>query len=130
MIIAVDFDGTIVQHRYPEIGRPVPGAIKWLRQFHRAGARLVLWTCRCNPTNDNEFSRACEWITSRNLGFVGFNDHSWRHSLSSKINATVYIDDHGFGVPLIWPSNHHRPYVDWSIVGPQVLEKIQIGERR
>ena len=27
MIIAVDFDGTIVEHRYPQIGEEIPFAV-------------------------------------------------------------------------------------------------------
>ena len=44
--IAVDFDGTIVDHVFPEIGAAVPGAFKWLKRFKEAGATLILWTMR------------------------------------------------------------------------------------
>lgn len=33
MIIAVDFDGTIVEHKYPEIGRERPFAITTLKML-------------------------------------------------------------------------------------------------
>ena len=46
MIIAVDFDGTIVEHRYPEIGRELPFAIETLKTLQREGHRLILWSVR------------------------------------------------------------------------------------
>ena len=46
MLIAVDFDGTIVEHRYPKIGKEIPFATQTLRQLIQDGHRLILWTIR------------------------------------------------------------------------------------
>ena len=46
MVIAVDFDGTIVEHRYPSIGEELPFAIDTLRKLAEEGHRLILWTVR------------------------------------------------------------------------------------
>ena len=46
MIIAVDFDGTIVEHRYPEIGREVPFATETLKKLIEDHHHLILWTDR------------------------------------------------------------------------------------
>jgi len=46
MYICIDFDGTIVDHRFPEIGPPVPGAVEWMLRFQEAGAKLILFTMR------------------------------------------------------------------------------------
>ena len=46
MTIAVDFDGTIVDHKYPEIGKEKPFAIETLIQLQQEGNRLILWTSR------------------------------------------------------------------------------------
>ncbi len=46
MIIAVDFDGTIVEHKYPEIGKPIPFAIETLLKLQQEQHRLILWTVR------------------------------------------------------------------------------------
>ena len=46
--IAVDFDGTIVEHEFPDIGPPVPGAIESLKRFQDAGVKIILWTTRSN----------------------------------------------------------------------------------
>ena len=44
--IAVDFDGTIVEHAYPEIGREMLFAIETLKALQEKGHRLILWTFR------------------------------------------------------------------------------------
>ncbi len=46
MLIAVDFDGTVVEHRFPEIGKELPFATDTLRRLIDDGHRLVLWTVR------------------------------------------------------------------------------------
>ena len=40
MIIAIDFDGTIVTHEYPEIGRPIKGAIETIKAIIENVAHL------------------------------------------------------------------------------------------
>jgi len=46
MYICIDFDGTIVEHRFPDVGSPVPGALEWMIEFQEAGAKLILFTMR------------------------------------------------------------------------------------
>lgn len=52
MIIAVDFDGTIVKHNHHETNpdklEPVPGAVDALKALKRAGHTLILWSTRAN----------------------------------------------------------------------------------
>lgn len=117
MIIAVDFDGTIVEHEYPAIGPDVPGAFDWLTQFQNAGARLILWTMRSEDT----LRDAVLHCKARGIHFWGVNgnpEQNW--STSPKAYAQVYIDDAAAGCPLVRPSGR-RPYVDWAAIGPLVL---------
>ena len=65
MVIAVDFDGTIVEHRYPSIGKELPFAIDTLRQLAAEGHRLILWTVREGQYLDD----AVEFCRSRGLEF-------------------------------------------------------------
>ena len=51
--IAVDFDGTIVQFKYPDIGPEVPYAIETLHILQHLNIDLYLWTCR-NYMGSNE----------------------------------------------------------------------------
>ena len=46
MTIAVDFDGTIVEHRYPAIGNELPFATDTLKMLIAEHHKLILWTVR------------------------------------------------------------------------------------
>lgn len=119
--IAIDFDGTIVENRYPSLGSPVPGAFEWMKKFQEAGAKLILYTMRDGKTLDD----AVKLCKENGIEFWGVNkNHDQDEWTSSpKVWAHVYIDDHGFNCPLIIFSNK-RSYVDWDIVGPEVMKII------
>ena len=129
MKIAVDFDGTIVDHRYPEIGDEVPGATHWIREFQKAGAKVMLWTMRSDGGKDGPvLSHAVNWCFERGVVFDKVNHDSGQESWtkSPKLYANLYIDDAAFGCPLREnPRCGGRPYVDWSVVGPAVLQLLQ-----
>ena len=122
MYIAVDFDGTIVKHEYPKIGEDV-GAFPWLKLWQEKGAKLLLWTIR----DRGEFTKAVAHTISNGVKFYGYNDNpdqkDW--SNSRKMYANIYVDDAAYGCPLIYPEDGSRPYVDWGIVGPDILAKIK-----
>lgn len=69
MIIAVDFDGTIVEHRYPAIGKEIPFAIDTLKKLQEEGHRLILWSVRENELLDE----AVEFCRQRGLEFYAVN---------------------------------------------------------
>ncbi len=123
MIVAIDFDGTIVEHVFPEIGAPVPGALDWMKKFQKAGAQLILWTMRSDYQEaGNVLSEAVAYCAKNGIVFYGVNenpDQTW--SDSPKAYAHTYIDDAAAGVPLIYP-DEGRPYVDWDVVGPEVMK--------
>ena len=54
MLIAVDFDGTVVEHAYPDIGEELPHAVEVLKELVEAGHQIILWTCRENHIADLE----------------------------------------------------------------------------
>lgn len=138
-IIAVDFDGTLCDHRFPDIGGEVPGAFQWLREFNEAGARLILWTMRSDMRSDSKsveghkadrdyLGEAVAWCRDRGVEFWAVNSHPGQESwtVSPKAYAHIYIDDAAFGCPLRdYPRMGSRKVVDWSIVGPAVLEIIR-----
>lgn len=130
MIIAIDFDGTIVTHEFPEIGTPAPEAIGWMKKFQEAGAKLVLWTMRSDGESHGRkvLTEAVEYCRRNGIEFFGVNSNptQYRWTTSPKAYAHIYIDDAAFGCPLLPnPKAGGRPYVDWSVVGPAVLELIQ-----
>src|SRR5687767_11732671 len=129
MIIAIDFDGTIVDHRYPEIGTPVPGAFHWMGVFQDHGARLVLWTMRSvsNHNYGDMLTPAVDFCRANGIQFWAINENPEQHvwTRSPKLFAHYVIDDHNAGCPLHQnPRMGGRPYVDWDVVGPWVFERI------
>lgn len=123
MIIALDFDGTVVEHEHPEIGPPVPGAITWLQTLITMGARIILWTCR----GDKELQDAVRYLEKNNIQLFGVNGNPEQHWTSSpKAFAHVYVDDRGLGVPLIRPRPGAMQYVDWSKVGPMLSARMDM----
>lgn len=104
MIIAVDFDGTIVEHRYPAIGKEVPFAVDVLKKLTEDGHRLILWTSREGELLDE----AVEWCRQRGLTFFAVNSENpearWdKGPAARKIVADMYIDDRNLGGLPRWP---------------------------
>jgi hypothetical protein len=114
VIIAVDFDGTCVDHRFPDVGPELPQAANVLRQFVASGHQLILWTMRSGPFLDV----AVEWFRFRGIPLFGVNCNpeqgSW--TTSPKAFAHVYIDDMALGAPVIQLANMERPGIDWQAV--------------
>ena len=122
LTIAIDFDGTLCEHEYPNIGAEVPGAFKWLRHFEREGARLMLWTMR----SGRPLEEAVAWCLDRDIAFWGVNENPEQHTWtdSKKQYAHLYIDDAAAGCPLK-RVNTGRPFVDWAKAGPMVMDTIK-----
>lgn len=99
MIIAVDFDGTIVEHRYPEIGKEIPFAIETLKKLTEERHRLILWSVREGELLDE----AIEWCRKRGLEFYAVNkdfpeeDVERNRHYSRKLKADIFIDDRNIG---------------------------------
>lgn len=99
MVIAVDFDGTIVTHEYPKIGKPIPFAIETLKKLQNEDhCLLILWTYRTGKT----LEEAVEYCRSKGLEFYAVNSNHPEEepiddSYSRKINADIYIDDRNVG---------------------------------
>ena len=98
MTIAVDFDGTIVEHKFPEIGKEKPFAIDTLLQLQEEGNRLILWTSR----EGELLEAAINYCHERGLDFYAVNSNSPRGALftgkaCTKLVADVYIDDRNIG---------------------------------
>lgn len=113
MIIAVDFDGTIVEHRYPRIGEEIPFAVETLKLLQQEKHRLILWSVREGELLDE----AIEWCRARGLEFYAANkdypeeerDHQ---GFSRKLKADLFIDDRNVGgIP------------DWGIIYEMIKEK-------
>ena len=103
MIIAVDFDGTIVTHEYPNIGTEVPYAIGTLRELIDNGNQIVLCTMRGHKERDGRdlLQEAVDWLKERGVELYGVNEEPFQSTWtdSPKPYAELYIDDSALGCP-------------------------------
>ncbi len=98
MKIAVDFDGTIVEHRYPQIGEEKLFAFETLKQLQKLGHQLILWTFRYG----RELEEAVEYCRKKGLEFYAINksypeEEVDLETVSRKIDADIFIDDRNVG---------------------------------
>lgn len=97
MIIAVEFDGTIVQNAYPEIGEEVPFAIESLHKLQEEGIRIILWTSR----HGELLEEAVRYCRKRGLEFYAVNknfpEEDPDSNTSRKIVADLYLDTRNLG---------------------------------
>ena len=96
--IAVDFDGTIVEHRYPEIGKEIMFAFQTLRALQEQGHQLILWTYR----SGKELYDAVEYCRRNGIEFYAVNSSYPEEEFdedydSRKIDADIFIDDRNIG---------------------------------
>lgn len=99
MTIAVDFDGTIVEHRYPDIGEEIPFATETLRMLIQDRHKIILWSVREGKLLDD----AVQWCRERGVEFYAVNkeypeevEGNNRH-FTRKIKADIFIDDRNIG---------------------------------
>jgi len=98
MTIAIDFDGTIVEHKYPEIGKEKPFAIETLLSLQAVGHKLILWTSREGKLLDE----AVKFCHDRGLDFYAVNSlypesYMFKKEEGRKLVADLYIDDRNLG---------------------------------
>ena len=131
MIIAVDFDGTIVRHRYPKIGEELPFATETLRMLIREGHRLILWTVREGKLLDE----AIEWCRDRGVEFYAINrdfpeEDATGSGFSRKLKADLFIDDRSFGGLPDWGTIYHRIRAVKALEGAWHLLALEEEEER
>ena len=114
MTIAVDFDGTIVEHEYPNIGREIPFATDTLKMLIKDHHKLILWSCR----EDQLLDDAINWCRERGVEFYVVNKDfpeekvEYNNHFSRKLKADLFIDDRNIGgLP------------DWGVIYDMVTHK-------
>lgn len=114
MIIALDFDGTVVTHEYPNVGKDI-GAEQVLKELFKQGHHFILYTMR----SGKELADAIDWFNNRGIPLYGIQKNPTQHEWtdSSKCYAQLYIDDAALGAPLITDYNKaKRPFINWNKV--------------
>lgn len=119
-IIAIDFDGTIVTHDYPRVGKPLPFAKEIINMLVDNGHLCFLWTMRDKDTLED----AKKYCKDNGIMLCNYNMSPDQFSDSPKQYATIYIDDAALGCPLSYDSGmSRRPYVDWYRVASMLLDR-------
>ena len=118
LIIAVDFDGTCVEHDYPSVGMDVEGAVDVLRSLTAKGHRLVLFTMR----SGDKLEDAVRWFKERKIALWAVNENPEQREWTSspKVFADLYIDDSAVGCPIRFINGVRRPVINWSKIKVQL----------
>lgn len=134
MDIVLDFDGTVVTHDFPFVGKDI-GAVPVLRRLVERGHRLILFTMRSNgepvlgdvETDGQYLDHAVGWFEDYGIPLYGVQTNptqaSW--TTSPKAYGQLIIDDAALGAPLTWSIRSDRPFVDWVKV-EKILERKHI----
>jgi hypothetical protein len=114
---AIDFDGTIVEHEFPEIGPERPYAIKTMRALQKVGHKIIIWTCR----NGDSLDAMEQWFEKQkfipdaiNKSIVPYSNYGFSFP---KVYADVYLDDRSF-----------PPFTDWKSVHQQFLNEVYFDD--
>lgn len=116
MLIAVDFDGTIVEHRYPKIGKEIPFAFATLRKLQSEGHQLILWSVR----EGRLLQEALDYCAANGVEFYAVNsnypdeDTDLDALRTRKLRADVFIDDRNIGGLPDWGIIYQMITNHWS----------------
>lgn len=127
--IAIDFDGTIVEAKYPEIGKEKLFAFETLRMLQKKGHRLILWTLR----SGKELEEAIEYCRERGIEFYAVNknfpEEIHECEAPRKIEADVFIDDRNIGGFPGWGEIYHMIHPE-EHPDPETVQRIIAGKNR
>ena len=128
MYVVVDFDGTMVTHEYPNVGKDI-GAVPVLKALVENGHKIICFTMRGPGTKEEAEAKA--WFEQNDIPLYGFNENpdqaSW--SQSRKVYGHIYIDDAALGCPLCYPRKiSDRPFVNWYAILDWFEQKNLIGD--
>ncbi len=112
MNIAIDFDGTIVENKYPQMGKPLPFVFDTLKKMASKGHNLILWTCR----EGELLQEAVELCRKNGVEFYAINKNYPEEKDDYKVRkltADLFIDDRNFG-----------GFIGWG----EIWQKMELGE--
>lgn len=110
--IAIDFDGTIVEHAYPAIGKEMLFAFATIKELHKKGHKLILFTYRTGSL----LGEAVEYCRQNGVEFYAVNknypEEDYNENIPRKLNVDIFIDDRNVGGFLGWSSV-------WQLLHPE-----------
>lgn len=95
-VVLVDFDNTLCQWAYPDMGDPIPGARYFMQTLIARGLRPVVWSSRMSPEiyTDEERAQAIEkiaaWLAKHRIPYDSIDTGE-----SGKRLCLAYVDDRG-----------------------------------
>jgi hypothetical protein len=123
--IAVDFDGTIVENRFPTIGEPMLFAFETLKAMQKRGMLLILWTVR----KGKELDEAVEFCRQNGIVFYAVNanypEEKYDADVSRKIEADIFIDDRNIGGFIGWSGVWQQLFPDEIMIE---MEKLAVAK--
>jgi hypothetical protein len=130
--ILVDFDGTVVTHEFPNIGKDI-GAVPILKKLAANGHKLILFTMRSerpfmhfNGSVRYVLEEAVDWFKKNDIPLYGVNSNPTQKEWtdSPKAFGQLIIDDIALGCPTKLDKKRCiRPFVDWEKVEELLIEK-------
>lgn len=108
LTIAVDFDGTLVENQYPEIGKPIIFAFETIKKLQQEGHQIILWTYR----HGRKLQEAVEFCEKNGIHFYAVNksypEEQFDSEMSRKILADLFIDDRNINGLPPWGEIYHQ----------------------
>lgn len=101
MVYAIDFDGTLCEDNFPEIGEPYFNRIAAVKRMKSDGHKIILWTCRQNDEHGRHLDNAVNWCKEHGLIFDAVNENlpevqkKWGGD-TRKVYCDYYIDDKNY----------------------------------
>lgn len=92
--VAIDFDGTIVEHRFPKVGDLKMNVVKKIKAWYEKGHTIIIWTCRTDKYADE----AKAFLDKNNIPYHFFNENPSSRIKSRKVLADIYLDDRALNV--------------------------------
>jgi hypothetical protein len=112
--IAVDFDGTICEFAYPDIGPPKPGVREALTRLRELGYEVIIYSCRtanwhpdiflkpgeqnCRAEHREVVHAMRDFLDEHNIPYDAID-----YGNKGKPTADFYIDDKGVRYDNNWP---------------------------
>ena len=111
-MLAIDFDGTIVEHKFPFIGEPKPNVVEVINRLYNEGHSIIIWTCRTSqndfkdvPNSEPTIFDVYKFLGRHKIPFTTINHNDPKNPFqpSPKVYADIYIDDKQLGgIPDDW----------------------------
>lgn len=120
-IVAVDFDGTLVEDSFPEIGKPYTEMFDIMKYLRSSGVKVILWTSRNFHRNRDLLEEAIQFCKEQGLEFDAINENvrevqELTGEDTRKVYADLYVDDksiHSLQSPLYWLNKVNLSWVDY-----------------